>query len=173
MNYLGNYLGDDVLAKSIKSFSKSRGRVPLKNILAEITDKETEWFFDTYLTDREAYDLSIKRLIKGQESIRLTVSEKNSKPVPFKLDLIEDDQLISEKWIEHSGRDTIIELKTLDADFVAINSNRFLPEKNRPNNWKYLKSNSKIKPLKLTFYGDSENLKRNQLFYHPISDFNA
>mgnify|MGYP001157560340 FL=1 len=173
LNYLGNYLGDDVLAKSIKSFSKSRGRVPLKNILAEITDKETEWFLDTYLTDREAYDLSIKRLIKGQESIRLTVSEKNSKPVPFKLDLIKDDQLISEKWIEHSGRDTIIELKTLDADFVAINSNRFLPEKNRPNNWKYLKSNSGLKPLKLTFYGDSENLKRNQLFYHPISDFNA
>ena len=30
-----------------------------------------------------------------------------------------------------------------------------------------------MKPLKLTFYGDSENLKRNQLFYHPISDYNA
>ena len=81
--------------------------------------------------------------------------KKNSKPVPFNLDLIKDDQLISEKWIEHSGRDTIIELKTLDADFVAINSNRFLPEKNRPNNWKYLKSNSGLKPLKLSFYGDS------------------
>ena len=173
LNYLGNYLEDDLLAKSIKSFSESRGRVSLKNILAEKTDKETEWFFDAYLTNREAYDLYIKKLIKGPESIRLTISEKNSKPVPFKLDLIKDDQLISEKWIEHSGRDTIIQLRTLDADFVAINSNRFLPEKDRLNNWKYLKSNSGFKPLQLTFYGDSENLKRNQLFYHPISDFNA
>ena len=173
LNYLGNYLEDDLLAKSIKSFSESRGRVSLKNILAEKTDKETEWFFDAYLTNREAYDLYIKKLIKGPESIRLTISEKNSKPVPFKLDLIKDDQLISEKWIEHSGRDTIIQLRTLDADFVAINSNRFLPEKDRLNNCKYLKSNSGFKPLQLTFYGDSENLKRNQLFYHPISDFNA
>ena len=173
LNYLGNYLEDDLLAKSIKSFSESRGRLSLKNILAEKTDKETEWFFDAYLTNREAYDLYIKKLIKGPESIRLTISEKNSKPVPFKLDLIKDDQLISEKWIEHSGRDTIIQLRTLDADFVAINSNRFLPEKDRLNNCKYLKSNSGFKPLQLTFYGDSENLKRNQLFYHPISDFNA
>ena len=48
-----------------------------------------------------------------------------------------------------------------------------MPEKNRPNNWKYLKSSHGFKPFKLTFYGDSENLKRNQIFYHPISDFNA
>ena len=65
---------------------------------------------------------------------------------------------------------THIQVKNGEYDFVAINSNRYLPEKNRHNNWKYLKPSHGIKPLKLTFYGDSENLKRNQLFYHPISD---
>ena len=171
--YLDSYLGDDVLVKAIKTFSETRGTVSLNQVLKEKTNKNVQWFFDTYLTDREAYDLSIKNVIKGKNEIRLTVSEENSKPVPFKLDLIQDDKIISEQWIHHSGKDTILQLKSLDADFVAINSNRFLPEKNRPNNWKYLKSSSGFKPLQLTFYGDSENLKRNQLFYHPISDFNA
>ncbi|MDG2387586.1 MAG: hypothetical protein P8M02_09235 [Flavobacteriaceae bacterium] len=171
--YLDSYLGDDVLVKAIKTFSETRGTVSLNQVLKEKTNKNVQWFFDTYLTDREAYDLSIKNVIKGKNEIRLTVSEENSKPVPFKLDLIQDDKIISEQWIHHSGKDTILQLKSLDADFVAINSNRFLPEKNRPNNWKYLKSSSGFKPLQLTFYGDGENLKRNQLFYHPISDFNA
>ncbi|MDG1652050.1 MAG: hypothetical protein P8H87_01155 [Flavobacteriaceae bacterium] len=171
--YLDSYLGDDVLVKAIKTFSETRGTISLNQVLKEKTNKNVQWFFDTYLTDREAYDLSIKNVIKGKNEIRLTVSEENSKPVPFKLDLIQDDKIISEQWIHHSGKDTILQLKSLDADFVAINSNRFLPEKNRPNNWKYLKSSSGFKPLQLTFYGDSENLKRNQLFYHPISDFNA
>ena len=171
--YLDSYLGDDVLVKAIKTFSETRGTVSLNQVLKEKTNKNVQWFFDTYLTDREAYDLSIKNVIKGKNEIRLTVSEENSKPVPFKLDLIQDDKIISEQWIHHSGKDTILQLKSLDADFVAINSNRFLPEKNIPNNWKYLKSSSGFKPLQLTFYGDSENLKRNQLFYHPISDFNA
>ena len=81
--------------------------------------------------------------------------------------------IVKEQWIHHKGKDTIIQLKREDIDFLAINSNRFLPEKNRLNNWKYLKSSTGFKPLKFTFYGDSENLKRNQIFYHPISDFNV
>ena len=171
--YLDKYLGDDILNQSLKAFSEKKGSKSLSEILEDKTEKETEWFFNTYLTDREAYDFVISNVIKGKDSVRITVKEVNKKAVPFKLDLIKKDSLISEKWIFHRGKDTIIDLKTQNADFIAINSNRFLPEKNRPNNWKYLKSKSGFKPLKLTFYGDSENLKRNQLFYHPISDFNA
>jgi len=171
--YLDKYLGDEILAQSLKKFSKERGSYPLSEILEQETTKETKWFFKTYLTDREAYDLIITDISKGKESIRLKVKEENNKPVPFKLDLIKEDSLINEQWIYYKGKDTIIETNTKNADFIAINSNRFLPEKNRANNWKYLKSASGLKPLQLTFYGDSENLKRNQLFYHPISDFNA
>ena len=42
-------------------------------------------------------------------------------------------------------------IKKEDIDFIAINSNRFLPEKNRPNNWKYLKSSSGLKPVGSSF----------------------
>jgi hypothetical protein len=172
LSYLDSYLGDNILNNSIKEFSQSRGKKSLQEVLQKHTDKEINWFFDTYLTDREAYDLSINKVLKNKGMIRISVSEKNNKPLPYKLDLIKDDKIIKEQWIHHTGKDTLIDLRAGDADFIAINSNRFLPEKNRPNNWKYLQSASGFKPLQFTFYGDSENLARNQMFYHPISDFN-
>ncbi|MGB1168325.1 MAG: metalloprotease, partial [Flavobacteriaceae bacterium] len=171
--YLDKYLGDQILEESIKEFSIERGSRSLKKVIAAHTPKETQWFFDTYLTDREAFDLSIKNVIKAPNAIRFTVSEKNAKSLPYKLDLIKDNEIIKEEWIFHSGKDSILQLNPGEADFIALNSNRFLPEKNRRNNWKYLQSASGLKPLRLTFYGDSEDLKRNQLFYHPISDFNV
>ena len=171
--YLDKYLGEDILDQSLSEFSKKRGLLSLETILSNKTNKKLDWFFTKYLSDREAFDLFIKNIIKEKDSISVTISEKKLQAVPFKLDLIKNDSIIKEKWFYHSGKDTIIKIKRQDIDFIAINSNRFLPEKNRPNNWKYLKSSSGLKPLKLTFYGDSENLKRNQLFYHPISDYNA
>ena len=171
--YLDKYLGEDILDQSLSEFSKKRGLLSLETILSNKTNKKLDWFFTKYLSDREAFDLFIKNIIKEKNSISVTISEKKLQAVPFKLDLIKNDSIIKEKWFYHSGKDTIIKIKKEDIDFIAINSNRFLPEKNRPNNWKYLKSSSGLKPLKLTFYGDSENLKRNQLFYHPISDYNA
>ena len=137
------------------------------------SNENLDWFFKNYISDREAFDLSIKNVIKNKKTVFFTINEKNNKEVPFKLDLIKDDSIVKEDWYFHSGKDSIYEIKSDDFDFVAINSNKYLPEKNRHNNWKYLKSSHGFKPLKLTFYGDSENLKRNQLFYHPISDFNV
>ncbi len=171
--YLDKYLGKDILPKTLLEFTNNKGLISIEKIMSEKTDKKLNWFFGDYISDREAFDLYLKKIEKVNDSIYITVSEKELKSVPYKLDFIKNDTIVAEKWYNHSGKDTIIGTKNEDLDFIAINSNRFLPEKNRSNNWKYLKSSHGLKPLKLTFYGDSENLKRNQLFYHPISDFNA
>ena len=171
--YMDQYLGENILSKSLLEFTKARGRKNLEEVLKSKTDKELDWFFKNYIIDREAFDLHIKNVIKGKESLFVTVSEKNNKAVPYKLDLVKNDSILNEEWIYHKGKDTVIKVERKDYDFIALNSNRYLPEKNRLNNWSYLKSLYGFKPLKLTFYGDSENLKRNQLFYHPISDFNV
>jgi len=171
--YMDQYLGENILSKSLLEFTKARGRKNLEEVLKSKTDKELDWFFKNYIIDREAFDLHIKNVIKGKESLFVTVSEKNNKAVPYKLDLVKNDSILNEEWIYHKGKDTVIKVERKDYDFIALNSNRYLPEKNRLNNWNYLKSLYGFKPLKLTFYGDSENLKRNQLFYHPISDFNV
>jgi len=171
--YLDQYLGKNILSEGIYEFSKTRGQQSFETILEEKSNENLNWFFENYLSDREAFDLYIKNILRNKQSLFVTISEKNNKSVPFKLDLVKDDSLVKEQWIHHKGKDTIIQLKREDIDFLVINSNRFLPEKNRLNNWKYLKSSTGFKPLKFTFYGDSENLKRNQIFYHPISDFNV
>ena len=171
--YLDQFLGNETVSKSLKYFSEKKGKDSLKSILEKNSNVNLDWFFKNYISDREAFDLSIKNVIKNKKTVFFTISEKNNKEVPFKLDLIKDDNIIKEDWYFHSGKDSVYKIKRDDFDFVAINSDKYLPEKNRHNNWKYLKSSHGFKPLKLTFYGDSENLKRNQLFYHPISDFNV
>lgn len=171
--YLDQFLGNETVSKSLKYFSEKKGKDSLKSILEKNSNVNLDWFFKNYISDREAFDLSIKNVIKNKKTVFFTISEKNNKEVPFKLDLIKDDNIVKEDWYFHSGKDSVYKIKRDDFDFVAINSNKYLPEKNRHNNWKYLKSSHGFKPLKLTFYGDSENLKRNQLFYHPISDFNV
>ena len=171
--YLDQYLGEKLLTEGLYAFSQNRGEQSFEKILEEKSGKNLDWFFGNYLSDREAFDLYFKNILKNKQSLFVTISEKNNKSVPFKLDFIKNDSIVKEQWIHHRGKDTIIQLKREDIDFLAINSNRFLPEKNRLNNWKYLKSSTGFKPLQFTFYGDSENLKRNQIFYHPISDFNV
>ena len=171
--YLDQFLENNIVSSSLKDFSIKKGKESLKLILEKKSNENLDWFFKNYISDREAFDLYIKNIIKNKKSIFFTVSEKNKKSVPFKLDLIKNDSIVKEDWYFHSGKDSVYKIKSDDFDFVAINSNKYLPEKNRQNNWKYLKSSHGFKPLKLTFYGDSENLKRNQLFYHPISDFNV
>ena len=171
--YLDAYLDEETMKKALLDYAQHRGEKELRNAFASFTEKNLDWFFTTYLSDREAHDLYIKKITKKPTQIEVTISEKNNKPVPYKLDLIQKDKLISEQWIEFSGKDTIITIPNKEIDFVAINSNEYLPDKNHLNNWKYLQSSTGLKPFQFTFYGDSENLKRNQIFYHPISDFNA
>ena len=171
--YLDQYLGKNILEEGLREFSSRNGKDSFKTILENKSNKNLNWFFSDYITDREAFDLHIKNTLKNKTTTSITISEKNGRKLPFKLDFIKNDSIVKEKWYFHSGNDSVYKLKRGEYDYVAINSNRYLPEKNRHNNWKYLKPSHGIKPLKLTFYGDSENLKRNQLFYHPISDFNV
>ena len=173
LHYLDAFLDEDVIKKGLLDFSKQRGKKELQKSLSNYTEKNLDWFFKTYLSDREAHDFFIKKVTKKPTEIEITLSEKNDKSAPVKLDLIQKDKLIYEQWIEFTGKDTIITFPgDKEIDFVAINSNQFLPDKNHLNNWKFLQSSTGLKPLQFTFYGDSENLKRNQIFYHPISDFN-
>ena len=51
------------------------------------------------------------------------------KSVPFKLDLIKNDSIVKEDWYFHSEKDSVYKIKSDDFDFVAINSNKYLPEK--------------------------------------------
>ncbi len=47
------------------------------------------------------------------------------------------------------------------------------PEANKGNNWKSLTNPIGIKPLKFTLVKDAEDLQKEQVFFHPVFDFNA
>ena len=94
----------------------------------------TEWFFKTYLTDRNAYDLSIKKVIKNKGMIRITVSEKNAKPLPYKLDLIKDDKIIKEHWINHiPSKPCSVHTTQQAVKIISFRENIWLPYLNEGN----------------------------------------
>ena len=63
--------------------------------------------------------------------------------------------------------------KPKDANYIAINPLVNFPETSKKNNWKALRTPLGIKPLSLRFVKDIEDPGRNQLFFNPITDFNA
>ncbi|MEK9613073.1 MAG: hypothetical protein VW080_04015 [Flavobacteriaceae bacterium] len=173
LNYISQYIGSDNLDKALFSYTDSYGQSDFKQMLINSTDKNIDWFFDSYIQNREAYDFSFKSIKKGKNDLTFRVREKNNRPVPVQIGLVKADQTLKNEWIELKGKDTLIQWPSQNADYLVINSKIDFVEKNKLNNWKSLKSTLGFKPLRFTFYGDTEDVKRNQLFYHPISDFNA
>ena len=108
---MDQFLGKRILEESLYEYTLSRGEQTLKTILENKSNKNLNWFFSDYITDREAFDLHIKNTLKNKTTTSITISEKNGRKLPFKLDFIKNDSIIKEKWYFHSGKDSIYKLK--------------------------------------------------------------
>ena len=60
--YLDQFLGNETVSKSLKHFSEKKGKDSLKSILEKNSNANLDWFFKNYISDREAFDLSIKNV---------------------------------------------------------------------------------------------------------------
>ena len=67
--YLDQFLGNETVSKSLKYFSEKKGKDSLKSILEKNSNVNLDWFFKNYISDREAFDLSIKNVIKIKNCI--------------------------------------------------------------------------------------------------------
>ena len=172
LKFLENYLGKDSILKSIKNLMD----IPINDEQIKIKftehfDKDIEWFFETYLKKRNSIDLRIDNVdIKG-DSMRISISEKNNAKIPFKLALIKNDQIIDHKWIESPNDNIILDKKNVN--YIAINPDINFPEINHRNNWENISNRFGFKKIDFKFVKDLENPSKNQIFFNPITDFNA
>ena len=65
----------------------------------------------------------------------------------------------------------ILDKKT--ANYVAINPDINFPEINHRNNWENISNRFGFKKIDFKFVKDLENPSKNQIFFNPITDFNA
>jgi hypothetical protein len=178
LSYLASYIGEKQVDESIKSFYKfyqlNKVKVlDFESILKRSTNKDINWFFTDYVNTARQIDYKIKKVQKTEDSLRITIKNKEGTVVPISLFGLKNDSVISKYWFSDIKEESSFTLPRGEEERLVLNYDQKIPEFNQRDNWKslggFLSGNKK---LKFTFFRDSENPYYNQVFYVPVLNFN-
>ncbi len=179
LNYLDNFLGNQIVNSSIKEFmllnqySSSNAR-QFETILEKNTPKKIDWFFRTMIETRDVIDYKFGKVTKTKDTISLTIINKTNTNVPISLYQLKNNTIVNKMWIHNVSTDSTFSIPRLGADKIVLNYNNEVPEYNLRNNWKsFNRLFFNNKPFKLNFFKDLEEPHYNQIFYVPEVEFNA
>ncbi len=177
LKYLDDYINEDILETTIKSFLvqnkvKKTTVKDFESYLKSQTTKNIDWFFEDFVTTRKKIDFKIKNVKKTNDSITLTIKNKRKNKMPVSLFILRDDSIISKTWINNINGKKTLTIPKNNANKLVLNYDNTIPEFNLRDNWKSLKGfffNNK--PLQLRLIKDAENPYYNQVFLMPIIEF--
>lgn len=178
LSYLASFIGKDKVDSSIKTyyrfFKTQRTKTQdFKSILKRSSDTNIDWFFDTYVSTDRKIDFKIKNVEKLEDSLRVTIKNKEETDVPISLFGLKNDSVVSKYWFTGVDEISTFTIPRNGEQKLVLNYDQKIPEFNQRDNWKslggFLSGNKK---LKFTFFRDSENPYYNQVFYVPIVNFN-
>jgi len=174
--YLEDYLGKEIVNESLKLyFEKNKLKYSdpddYFDILSSLTDKNISWFSANYLGSNKDIDFKIDKITKVSDSIKVRLLNKTKNPMPVAIYQLKDKEVLSKDWLDAFYNDTIIYLKDLGSDQLAVNYEGIIPEFDQRNNFK---SRGKIlnKPFQFRLFEDIEDPKYNQLFLIPEFTYN-
>ena len=176
--YLADYIGKEKVDESIKTFFKyyqlNKVKVlDFESILKRSTEKDINWFFSEYVSTDRKIDFKIKKVDKTEDSLKVTIKNKEGTNVPISMFGLKDDSLVSKYWFKDIKTLETFTVPNNQEDRLVLNYDQTIPEFNQRDNWKSLKGFlSSNKKLKFTFFKDSENPYYNQVFYVPVVNFN-
>jgi len=179
LNYLDNYLNENIVLSSIQEFiienryisSNSR---QFETILEKNTPKDIDWFFRTMIETRDLVDYKFGKVYKTKDSITVRIINKTNTNTPISLYQLKNEKVVNKIWLKNISTDSTIVIPRLESDKLVLNYNNEVPEYNLRNNWKSLKGffyNNR--PIKFNFMKDLEEPHYNQIFYIPEIEFNA
>ncbi|MBP0902271.1 metalloprotease [Mariniflexile gromovii] len=178
LKYLDDFINHDVVENSLSSFIIENKLKPVSTTdfeayLKSKTNKNIDWFFTDYINTRKKIDFKIKKVHKTEDSITLTIKNKQDNGMPVSLYTLNNDSIISKTWIENITENKTITIPRNNANKLVLNYNNVIPEINARDNWKSLKGfffNNK--PLQFRLFKDMEDPYYNQVFFMPIVQFN-
>ncbi|WP_406683631.1 metalloprotease [Seonamhaeicola sp. MEBiC1930] len=176
--YLDDFINKDTVEKSLAAFVrenklKQTSTKEFESYLKSKTSKNIDWFFNDYLDTRKKIDFKIKKVIKTEDSITLTIKNKRDNNMPISLFALKDDSIISKTWVENISGSKTLSIPKSNANKLVLNYNKVIPEINVRDNWKSLKGfffNNK--PLQFRVFQDIEDPHYNQVFFMPVAEFN-
>ena len=178
LSYLADYIGKDKIDTSIKTYFKhyslnSAKVLDFESILKRSADIDIDWFFRDYLSTDKKIDFKIKKIIKTDDSLKVTLKNKEGTNVPISLFGIKKDSVVSKYWFTDIGSQKTFTIPRGEEDRLVLNYDHKIPEFNERDNWKSLKGFlSSNKKLQFRFFKDAENPYYNQVFYVPVLNFN-
>lgn len=178
LSYLANYIGKQNVDNSIKTYYKHYSLNPAKvidfeSILKRSTEIDIDWFFKDYLSTDRKIDFKIKKIEKTEDSLQVTIKNKEGTNVPISLFGIKKDSVVSKYWFSNIKEEKTFTIPRYEEDRLVLNYDHKIPEFNQRDNWKSLKGFlSSNKKLQFRFFKDTENPYYNQVFYVPVLSFN-
>jgi hypothetical protein len=176
LQYLKDYTSDTVISRGVKSFYEQR-KLKFSDVedfkfhLTAQTEKDVNWFFDSYTELSSPIDFSIGHVDREEDSLVVKIRNEHYTKLPVSLTWIKDKQPINKIWIEPFDTITKIKIPRLDADRLAVNYDGVIPEVNNRNNFKGI---TKLfnKPIQIRPLQDVENPNYSQLFVMPEFTYN-
>jgi len=177
LKYLDDYINEDILEVSIKSFlDKNRIKTTtakdFETFLKSQTTKNIDWFFEDFITTRKKIDFKIKNVKITNDSITITIKNKRKNNMPVSLFTLNDDSIISKTWINNINGKKTVTIPKNNENRLMLNYDNAIPEFNSRDNWKSLKGfffNNK--PFQLRLIKDVEDPYYNQVFVMPIIEY--
>ena len=178
MNYLSEYLSDEIIDKSIGEFYvanklKVTSSKEYETILRSKTSKDLDWFFKDFVDSRKRVDYKFNEVKKEGDSLKIELKNKTKSQMPIPVYGMNGDKIISKTWVEGFEKEKLISISADSIDRLVINAEGFVPEFNRRNNYKKVNPFLGInKPFQFKLLQDLEDPSRNQVFFMPVAEYN-
>ena len=177
LKYLDSYLENDIVPNSIRQFyalnkNQQTDSAVFENILTANSPKKIDWFFDSMIDSRDIIDYKFENVSQTKDSVSFSLKNRTGTNVPISVYGIRNKNVVFKKWLDNVSPDSIYKLPRNEADKIAINYNNEVPEFNRRNNWRSLRSFHPNRPIKFNFFKDLENPAYNQVIYIPTLEYN-
>ncbi len=176
LQYLDDYLGDEVLKKSIKQFYAENKLKPttstsFESVLEQNTSLPVNWFFEDYADTRTTIDFKIKKVIKKGDSLEVTVKNNRKSSLPVSLYGLNKGDVVYKTWLLPIDSLSTVTIPSKDISRLAVNYEGEIAEYNRRNNYKAV-TGLLNRPLQFRLFQDVEDPNYNQFFFMPIFEYN-
>lgn len=176
IRYLKDYTSAAEINDAIKAFYinqtlKFTDLEDFEYYLKDSTDKDINWFFNSYTELSSPIDFSIGDVDRTKDSLTISIKNKHHTKLPVSLFWIKDEKPFKKIWIAPFDTIAKIKIPRLEAERLAVNYDGIIPEVNNRNNFKGI---TKLfnKPIQVRPLEDVENPKYSQLFVMPEFTYN-
>ncbi|MBT4959844.1 MAG: hypothetical protein HON33_07715, partial [Flavobacteriaceae bacterium] len=172
---LSQTLNKEIIDNSIKEYFKRNNLknntpVTFQEIIERNSRNNSSWFFNDFLKRKSFKDFTIKKIYESNKLTYFKLSNYYNSNSPIQLSLLKDNKILKEDWIIIKEKDTIISYESNLYDFIEINKNKYITERNYKNNLASFKNYKK--PFKLILFNDFESTYNKQLNYIPLLGYN-